>query len=137
LPGELTTVEALEVIGQMADIGLRWVTLSGGEPLTRKDLPVLVRALSSRGIAPNIITNGWLVSPEMARSLAESGIATAAISVDGTKEVHDKIRKPGAYDRLKDSFRILREHGINCGAVTTISKENAIVPSHIPHESNH
>jgi radical SAM protein with 4Fe4S-binding SPASM domain len=124
LPGELTTAEALEVIGQMADIGLRWVTLSGGEPLTRKDLPVLVKALSSRGIVPNIITNGWLVSPEMARSLAENGIATAAISVDGTKEVHDRIRKPGAYDRLKESFRILREQGINCGAVTTISKEN-------------
>jgi MoaA/NifB/PqqE/SkfB family radical SAM enzyme len=86
LPGELATDEALEVIGQMADIGLRWVTLSGGEPLTRKDLPVLVKALSSRGIVPNIITNGWLVSPEMAGSLAENGIATAAISVDGTKE---------------------------------------------------
>jgi radical SAM protein with 4Fe4S-binding SPASM domain len=98
--------------------------LSGGEPLTRKDLPVLVKALSGRGITPNIITNGWLVSPALASSLAENGIATAAISVDGTREVHDRIRKPGSYDRLKESFRIFREQGINCGAVTTISKEN-------------
>jgi radical SAM protein with 4Fe4S-binding SPASM domain len=113
----------------MADIGLKWVTLSGGEPLTRKDLPVLVKALSDRGIIPNMITNGWLVSPEMAKTLAKNGIATAAISVDGTREVHDRIRKPGSYDRLKESFRILTEEGINCGAVTTISKENiSILP---------
>jgi radical SAM protein with 4Fe4S-binding SPASM domain len=108
----------------MSDIGLRWVTLSGGEPLTRKDLPVLVKALSSRGIIPNIITNGWLVSPKLAKTLAENGVATVAISVDGTREVHDRIRRPESYNRLKESFRILREQGINCGAVTTISKEN-------------
>jgi radical SAM protein with 4Fe4S-binding SPASM domain len=108
----------------MVDLGLKWVTLSGGEPLTRKDLPVLVKALSNRGIIPNIITNGWLVSSELAKNLVENGVATAAISVDGTREVHDRIRRPGSYDRLKKSFCILCEQGVNCGAVTTISKEN-------------
>jgi radical SAM protein with 4Fe4S-binding SPASM domain len=129
LPGELSTAEALDAVDQMAGLGLKWVTLSGGEPLTRKDLPVLVAALSRKGITPNIITNGWLVSPELAKTLAGNGIATAAVSVDGTREVHDRIRKPGSYDRLKESFHILRSEGINCGAVTTISKENiAILP---------
>jgi radical SAM protein with 4Fe4S-binding SPASM domain len=124
LPGELTTAEALDAVAQMADLGLKWVTLSGGEPLTRQDLPVLVKALSDRGVIPNIITNGWLVSPELAKTLAGNGIATAAISVDGTREIHDRIRRSGSYDRLKESFRVLHEQGIDCGAVTTISKEN-------------
>lgn len=42
LPDELTTGEALDIIGQLSAIGLRWITLSGGEPLTRHDLSNLI-----------------------------------------------------------------------------------------------
>jgi radical SAM protein with 4Fe4S-binding SPASM domain len=127
LPDELTTDEALEAIRQMADIGLKWVTLSGGEPLTRKDLPLLVKALSDSGVAPNIITNGWLITPALAKELVESGLALIAISVDGTPEIHDRIRRPGSFERLARSFAILRESGARRGAVTTVSKENVSV----------
>lgn len=124
LPDELTNEEALDAIRQFAELGLRWVTLSGGEPLTRKDWPHLVRALSERGIAVNMITNGWLITEETAKQLVENHISTVAISIDGTREVHDRIRKPGSFERIERSLKILKEYGINCGAVTTISKEN-------------
>jgi radical SAM protein with 4Fe4S-binding SPASM domain len=124
LPDELSTEEALDAIRQMADIGLKWVTLSGGEPFTRRDLPLLVKALSGRGILVNIITNGWLVTNDMARELTAAHISTIAVSVDGTQEVHDRIRKPGSYERIGRAFQILRDNKITAGAVTTITKEN-------------
>lgn len=124
LPDELTTEEAIAVIDQIAELGLRWITLSGGEPLTRKDLPVLVEYLNKKNIVVNIITNGWMMNEEMARKLKDAGISTVAISVDGTKEIHDKIRKKDAFEHVKMAVKNLKSLGITTGAVTTISKLN-------------
>lgn len=124
LPDELNTDEALDVCDQIADLGIRWVTLSGGEPITRKDLPLLVQRLSRNGVAVNIITNGWLLTEYMVQELKKSGVSTIAISMDGTQEIYDKIRKQGAYQHAMDAFRLIKEAGIRAGAVTTISNQN-------------
>ena len=54
LPGELNTEEALDLCDQIAELGLKWITLSGGEPLTRKDTPELVKRLSGNGVTINV-----------------------------------------------------------------------------------
>lgn len=124
LADELTTEEALNLCNQIAELGLKWITLSGGEPLTRRDVPMLVERLSSSGVAVNIITNGWLLSKETAQELKERGISTVAISIDGTPEIHDRIRKEGAFEHARNAFRTMKELGIYTGAVTTITKQN-------------
>ncbi len=124
LPDELKTEEALDLCDQIGALGLKWVTLSGGEPLTRKDIPRLVKRLNENGVIVNLITNGWLLSETMVIRLKESGIATVAISIDGTEEIHDKIRKEGSYARSRRAFSLLNLVGIETGAVTTITKQN-------------
>lgn len=124
LADELTTEEALNLCDQIAELGLKWITLSGGEPLTRRDVPMLVERLSSSGVAVNIITNGWLLNKETAQELKERGISTVAISIDGTPEIHDRIRKEGAFEHARNAFRTMKELGIYTGAVTTITKQN-------------
>ncbi|MDR0910673.1 MAG: radical SAM protein [Spirochaetaceae bacterium] len=124
LPDELTTAEAFDAIEQMAEIGLRWVTLSGGEPLTRRDWPQLLRHLTERGVSCNMITNGWNITEDVARQMKENNISTVAISIDGTREIHDRIRKPGSYDRIEQGIRILKQYSITVGAVTTLTKQN-------------
>ena len=104
LPGELSTDEALDLCDQIAELGLRWITLSGGEPLTRKDTPKLVKRLSRNGVKVNIITNGWLLDEEMAKKLKKSGISTVAISIDGTPKIHDSVRKEGAFEHARNAF---------------------------------
>lgn len=124
LPDELSTQQALSICDQIADMGLRWVTISGGEPLTRDDTPDIVRYLASKGVSVNLITNGWLLDKEYALRLKNSNISTIAISIDGTKEIHDSIRRIGSFERDEAAFHILKELGITTGAVTTISKKN-------------
>lgn len=123
-PDELNTEEALNLCDQIAEMGLKWITLSGGEPLTRKDVPMLVKRLSDSNVAVNMITNGWLLNKEMAKKLKESGISTVAISIDGTPEIHDKIRKEKAFAHASEAFRTMKDLGINTGAITTITKQN-------------
>lgn len=124
LKDELNTEDALDLCDQIAALGLKWITISGGEPLTRKDLPKLINRLSRQGVSVNIITNGWLLDEDVARKLKKNGIATAAISIDGTKEIHDKIRKKGAFEHASKAFANLKAVGIKTGAVTTLTKQN-------------
>lgn len=124
LQGQLNTEEALDLCDQIADLGLKWITLSGGEPLTRTDIPQLVKRLSEKGVKVNIITNGWLLTQEMAQTLKDNGISTVAISIDGTPEIHDNIRKEGAFEHAKQAFGYMKTLGIETGAITTITKQN-------------
>ncbi len=124
LPDELTTEEALDVCDQMRDLGLKWITLSGGEPLTRKDWPLLAGRLYKNGIIPNIITNGWLVSEKMVNIAEANGVETISISLDGVKATHDRIRKKGSYDTVINAFDVLNKMNHVSGANTTVTKEN-------------
>ncbi|BED92914.1 MAG: radical SAM protein [Candidatus Paraimprobicoccus trichonymphae] len=124
LPDELTTEQALKFIDMCAEIGLIWVTLSGGEPLIRKDLPILIEHLTEKKIAVNMITNGWLLNTSLVKKLKNLGVSTVAISVDGLKETHDSIRKKGAFLKAVNSLKLLKNNGISAGVVTTISKKN-------------
>ena len=124
LPGELTTDEALTLADMIADMKLSWVTLSGGEPLTRKDLTKIISRLTSQNVHANIISNGWEVNDTNAKEFKDAGVSTFAISIDGTEEIHDKIRRPGAFARAKNAFGILNRNGIYTAGITTISQEN-------------
>jgi radical SAM protein with 4Fe4S-binding SPASM domain len=124
LPDELTTEEALGVIDQMKVLGLKWITLSGGEPLTRKDWPLLAGHLNSCGIIPNIITNGWLLTEEMVRTAQANGVQTISISLDGVRKTHDTIRKKGAFDHVIEAFKILRRCNNVSAANTTVTNMN-------------
>jgi len=129
LPDELDTQEALSLVDQIADLGLKWITLSGGEPLTRSDLPLLIERFVSRSVAVNMITNGWFIDSDMAKTLKTCGVSTVAISIDGTKKIHDSIRRPGSFQRIREAVAHLKRAEVTVGAVTTISQKNiAILP---------
>lgn len=124
LPDELTTNEALDLADQIAELGLTWITLSGGEPFTRKDWHLIAKRLSDNGVIPNIISNGWLVTDDTIAKIKESKVGTIAISLDGLKVTHDYIRKEGSYDRTINALQRFVENGVVCGVVTTISNAN-------------
>lgn len=124
LPDEMTTEQSFSAIDQMADMRLKWITLSGGEPLTRKDWPQLAQRLTSKGVIANIISNGSLITDDVAMTMARYGINTTAISVDGPREVHDAIRKKGSFDKLEAGFACLNRAGVHSAAITTVTKEN-------------
>lgn len=124
LPDELSTEEALALCDQIADLGLRWITLSGGEPFTRKDWPQIVRRLRERDVVPNVISNGWLCTEKILKQAKAAGIGTLAISLDGLQENHDFMRKAGSYQRVMRALRLMQEMGVVSGIITTVSKRN-------------
>ncbi|HEY9061084.1 MAG TPA: radical SAM protein [Pseudobacteroides sp.] len=124
LEGELITQEALKLCDEMKLLGLKWITLSGGEPTTREDWNIIASRLSENGIIPNMITNGWLMDDEIIKKAKSAGINTIAISLDGLQKTHDHIRKKGSFDKIMKSFDIITGAGINCSVITTINSFN-------------
>lgn len=123
-PDELTCAEALDVARQLGKMGAKKGSLLGGEPLLRDDLPVIVEELHKNGIWVDIITNGTHLDHAMAHRLKQAGVGEITISIDGTQEVHDRIRCQGAYQKAMRAYDILRQAGIDSACNTTVSHEN-------------
>jgi len=122
---ELDTAECLDVVDQLADLGCELVTLSGGEPTLRDDWDLLARAIADRGVKVNMVTNGFAMTPDLARRAVAAGMCNVGVSVDGPREVHEAIRGPGTFDRTARGIRHLVDAGMSVGIMTTINRLNA------------
>jgi len=58
------------------------VTLTGGEPLLRPDLPGIAAAASEQGFTVAVATNGTLLTPSIARELRDSGVRHFDIGIE-------------------------------------------------------
>lgn len=124
--GELSTVEALGLIDDLAAMGIPLILFSGGEPLLRTDIWDLARHATGKGIRTALSTNGTLITPEVAMRIKECGIAYVGISLDGaTEETHDRFRNsPDAFRRTVAAFASCREAGLRCGVRVTLNRGN-------------
>jgi len=124
--GELTTGECLKIIDQISDAGIGSVSLTGGEPLVRKDFWELVDALLARRIViSQIYTNGLLVTDELLEQLKSRGISCSfSLSFDGCG-CHDWLRGAvGAEMAVIEAIRKIRLHGFEVGIETALYSKN-------------
>jgi len=75
-----------------------------------------------------LATNGTLVTPEIARKIADAGVRRVSISLDGASAAtHDSFRGiPGAFEAALKGFRNLKDVGMSVQINTTIARHNAI-----------
>lgn len=82
----LTFDETVRVVEAGAQIGIKRLRLTGGEPLVRKDIVQLVRKLKSvPGIEDIALSTNGSLLPQMGRDLKEAGISRVNISLDSLK----------------------------------------------------
>lgn len=95
-----------EKFGELADIIQPVVAqISGGEPLLRKDVADIVRAIRRPGKAPYIVltTNARLLTKEKYYELIDAGVDQYSVSLDYPDERHDQYRKiRGLYNWIKN-----------------------------------
>lgn len=101
------------------------IQFSGGEPVLSPYLYDLIRIAKRHHIPSRILSNGTLVTPEVARRLRRAGCRLAQVSLDGLKATHDEIRGPSAFRQALVGIERLREAGIQVTVSMTISRLNA------------
>lgn len=123
---ELSTAEALDLVTQMAEVGIKEVTLIGGEAFMRSDWLEIATAITQAGMRCSMTTGGFGVSLETAQRMRAAGISTVSVSVDGLEQTHDRLRgKPGSWQHAFRTMRHLREVGIYFGCNTQINRLSA------------
>src|SRR3989442_1687737 len=92
--GEMSFVEIGHLLGEMAEAGVFQLTISGGEPLLRKDFFAIVRRARDLAFNVKLKTNGVLIGEAEATALRELYLDSVQISIYSHRaEVHDGITK--------------------------------------------
>ena len=124
---ELTTTEIRSFLKQFAEAGAFFLTLSGGEPLLRRDCFSIIEAARALGFNVKLKTNAVLVREAEARRLRELRVEQVQVSVYSHKpEVHDAITKlPGSLSRTLQGIRLLRAAGLKVTLANVLMRGNA------------
>ncbi|MGE0405726.1 MAG: radical SAM protein [Candidatus Korobacteraceae bacterium] len=105
----LGVADLLPHVESIRKLGVRWVVLSGGEPLMNPGLWPLCRMLREEGIRITLLSTGLLF--EKHASLIAENVDEAIVSLDGPAEVHDSIRRvKGAFEQMRDGIAAVRRH---------------------------
>jgi nif11-class peptide radical SAM maturase 3 len=123
---ELSTEEALLLVKQMAEVGIKEVTLIGGEAFLRPDWLEIASSITEFGMLCGMTTGGYGISLETAQKMKEAGIRTVSVSIDGLEETHDCLRgRKGSWKYAFKTMSHLREVGITFGCNTQINRLSA------------
>jgi len=106
---ELNTKEAIEVIDQMKELGTKIINFSGGEPLLRKDIGILIKHIKKNGMSAFVSTNGSVLK-ENANKVMDADVVR--ISLDNVGREHDKLRNyPNAFRKALEGMKELKRRG--------------------------
>ncbi len=109
--GELDTSRTLDLLAKALDeTSCPHVTFTGGEPLLRKDLPVLLEFLQKRNTRTTIISNGRLLDESPLIELLDKGVSLFELPLlSHQREVHDALSGvPGAWDAVLAAMANIR-----------------------------
>ena len=123
---ELDTDTWLDVFSQAADLGILQVHLSGGEPVLRQDLEVLVACLAERGVYTNLITAAVTLSEDRIAALADAGLDHVQVSFQGTDPETTELigHYKGGHEKKLQVARWVRAAGLPLTVNAPIHRHN-------------
>jgi len=124
--GEMTTSEIKDLLRQMFEAGVFFLTLSGGEIFLRRDLFELVEYARSLMFSVKLKTNAVMIRKAQADRIAALGVESVQISIYSHRdEVHDEITKlPGSLKRSIQGARLLRAAGVRVVFADVLMQNN-------------
>jgi radical SAM protein with 4Fe4S-binding SPASM domain len=125
LPNELSTQELMSLISEMGNMGVKYLSVTGGEPLLRKDLFQILHHAKQVGMKVGFVTHGGLVS-EFKEKISQLKPYSMMVSIDGLKETHNKLRGDNAnFDKSLNAMKFFAEIKVPRRSIsTTVNKRN-------------
>jgi SynChlorMet cassette radical SAM/SPASM protein ScmE len=123
---DLSTDEWLQFFDELGQCSVMNVTIQGGEPFIRKDLPALIDGIVKNRMRFSILSNGTLIDDEIAAHIADTGRCDyVQVSVDGSRpETHDACRGKGSFERAIKGIHTLQQYGASVTVRVTINRHN-------------
>ena len=123
--GELTTEDWKRVLTEAREMGAVQLGFSGGEPLTRKDLPELAAHASELGYYSNLITSGYGMTEDTIVQLKEAGLDHIQVSIQAPeKDLSDFLAGTESFEHKKEVARLVKKHGYPMVLCVVIHRHN-------------
>ena len=116
---ELSTEEWFRVFAEARALGAVQLGLTGGEPLSRPDLELLVAEAHRLGFYTNLITSGVGLNEPRMRALKDAGLDHVQLSFqDSTRELNDFLSSTRTFALKRRVATLIKDHGfpmvMNC-----------------------
>ncbi len=98
--------------------------ISGGDPILHPEFWRFAEELHRRGLPWVIMGNPFHLNQDVCKRLYELGCLKYQMSLDGLREFHDSMRKPGSFQATVDAVGLLNEAGIESQLMATVSRQN-------------
>lgn len=122
---ELTTEEWRRVFSEARAMGAVQLGLSGGEPLTRKDLPELVAHARELGYYSNLITSGVGLTEEKIAGLKAAGLDHIQISIQAPeKTLNNYLAGTDSFEQKKAVAHLIKQRGYPMVLCVVIHRHN-------------
>lgn len=109
---EISTDDWLRVLRQGRELGAVQLGLSGGEPLVRDDLEVIVAEARRLGYYTNLLTSGVGLTAERAAALRQAGLDHVQLSFqDSTREMNDFLSHTKTFELKNRVAKIIKDQG--------------------------
>ena len=122
---EISTEDWKRVLSEARKMGAVQLGFSGGEPLTRQDLPELVKHARELGYYSNLITSGYGLTEEKIILLKEAGLDHIQVSIQAsTQDLNDHIAGTESFEHKQEVARLVKKHGYPMVLCVVIHREN-------------
>lgn len=126
---EMPLRRAYKVIAQCEEMSAKlnrkpYFFITGGDPILHRNFWDILSLIHEKGIPFTIMGNPFHLSAETCRRLTDLGCKKYQVSIDGTRETHDSIRKPGSFDATIRALDLMHENGLKSAVMTTVSGTN-------------
>jgi len=116
---ELSTGDWLRVLRQGRELGAAQLGLSGGEPLMRDDLEIMVAEARKLGYYSNLITSGVGLNEKRIAAFKEGGLDHIQLSFqDSTRELNDFLSSTRTFELKLKAAKLIKQHDypmvLNC-----------------------
>ena len=118
---ELATKEIFLLFDELAELGTQNITLFGGEPLLRKDMGKIIDYGKKKGFFMALNTNAYLLPKRFSEI---KNVDSLLISLEGPRQINDKLRRKGSYDSVIKGIRLANRNKIPVVTYTVLTKYN-------------
>ena len=98
--------------------------ITGGDPILHPHFWEILGLLQERQIPFTILGNPFHLTESVCERLKAAGCEKYQLSIDGLRDTHDAIRKPGSFDATLAKIPLIRNAGIRSVIMTTVSGTN-------------
>jgi cyclic pyranopterin phosphate synthase len=132
---EILNFEEIERFARIAvSLGISKIRVTGGEPLVRRGLPLLIRRLAAiPGIADLALTTNGVLLPELARPLYEAGLRRLNVHLDTLdRERFRQIARRDDLDKVLRGLDLARDLGYGPIKLNAVAVKGLVEPDIVP-----